>query len=87
MKKIFYVLLFFSSLIFSQDEFEFYLKGSSVTDICSDGNNIWVTTNGSGIFKYNPTRNHWEQYSTSQGNLQHDFFYCITANEDWTFHL
>ncbi|MCX7798398.1 MAG: hypothetical protein N2249_07225 [Melioribacter sp.] len=86
MKKL--LLLFFiaNSFVFSQiDEFEYYLKGTSVTDICNDGKNIWIATNGSGVFKYIPSQDKWEQFSTSKGNLQHDFFYCITANEDFVW--
>lgn len=54
-------------------------------DICSDGKDIWIATNGSGIFRYIPSQDKWEQYSTLKGNLQHDFFYCITANEDYVW--
>lgn len=88
MKKFFFAfVVFYCSTIFPQssDEFEYYLKGSSVTDICSDGKDIWIATNGNGIFKYNPAQNKWEQFSTSKGNLQHDFFYCITANEEFVW--
>ncbi|MEG8945955.1 hypothetical protein [Rosettibacter firmus] len=87
MKNIFVIVLIFSSLLFSQSlsEYDFYLKGSSVMDICSDGKDIWIATNGSGIFRYIPSQDKWEQYSTLKGNLQHDFFYCITANEDYVW--
>lgn len=86
MKKLFLLFFILCSFIYSQtDDFEYYLKGSSVTDICSDGKDIWIATNGSGLFKYIPSQNKWEQFSTSKGNLQHDFFYCITANEDFVW--
>ena len=84
-------LLIVSILIFSclsaqdKNDFEYYLKGSDITDICMVGKNIWFATNGSGIFKYSGKDNSWVQYSTSRGNLQHDFFYCITANEDFVW--
>ncbi len=87
MKNTLIALLFLSSFIFSQsdDDFEFYLKGSAVTDICSDGKNIWIATNGNGIFQYIPSQNTFQQFSTSKGNLQHDYFYCITANENFVW--
>lgn len=84
---LFVILIFYSSFIFSQttNDFEYYLKGSSVTDIYSDGKDIWIATNGNGIFKYISAKDQWEQFSTSKGNLQHDFFYCITANEEYVW--
>ena len=54
-------------------------------DITSDGSSIWFATNGSGIYKYTPKANEWKQYSSSQGNLQNDLFYCIAANKDYVW--
>lgn len=88
MKKLLLLLLLAVSLpILAQDEndFEFFLKGSSVTGICSDNGDLWFATNGNGIFKYSIRENKWEQFSTSRGNLQHDFFYCIAANKDFVW--
>jgi ligand-binding sensor domain-containing protein len=88
MKKLILLLLFFVSLpVFCQEEneFEFFLKGTSVTDIYSTGNEIWIATNGAGIFCYYPKTDKWIQYSTSKGNLLHDFFYCVTANESYVW--
>ena len=88
MKKI----LFLSFILFGinvhaqeQSDLEYFLGGSQVMDITSDGSNLWFATNGNGIFKYMSKTNAWMQYSTSFGNLQHDFFYCIAANEDYVW--
>ncbi len=69
--------------IFSQGEptIEKFLDGIPVNDICTDGNNIWVATEGNGIYKYTKKSKKWINYSTSRNNLQHNFFYCIDANE------
>lgn len=86
MKKILILLyILIGCKIDAQEEFDFYLKGTSVTDISSYGDEIWFATNGSGIFRYSKSEQNWLQYSTSKGNLQHDFFYCITVTKDLAF--
>jgi ligand-binding sensor domain-containing protein len=88
MKKILFLIfiLFGINLIAQeQNDLEFFLKGAQVTDITSDGSNFWFATNGNGIFKYIPGSNAWMSYSTSNGNLLHDFFYCIAANKDFVW--
>ena len=88
MKKILLLLfILFEINLFAQDQpdLEFFIKGAQVTDITSDGTNLWFATNGNGIFKYIPKSNAWMTYSTSNGNLQHDFFYCIAANKDYVW--
>ncbi|MFA5805883.1 MAG: hypothetical protein WC879_14695 [Melioribacteraceae bacterium] len=88
MKKILFLLfILFGINVHAQEQsdLEFFLGGAQVMDITSDGINLWFATNGSGIFKYMPKTNAWMQYSTSFGNLQHDFFYCIAANEDYVW--
>ncbi len=86
MKKILTIIFFIINLTtFAQEEFEidFFLSGSEVTDISSFGNEIWFATNGNGLFRYLKKENKWDQFSTSRGNLQHDFFYCIAVNNDF----
>lgn len=88
MKKIFFLL--FIVLIIplaaqEENDFEFFLKGTQVTDISDFGNEIWFATNGGGIFKYSTKDKNWVQYSTSGGNLQHDFFYCVAANDNYVW--
>ncbi len=88
MKKIFLLLFIVIIVPISaqeENDFEFFLKGMQVTDISNLGNEIWFATNGGGIFKYSPKNNNWIQYSTSRGNLQHDFFYCIAVNENYVW--
>ncbi|MEW5844606.1 MAG: hypothetical protein AB1775_15225 [Bacteroidota bacterium] len=80
-------LLFFSTLLYAQDkaDLEFFLPGAQVTDITSDGTNLWFATNGNGVYEYISKTNEWRQYSTSRGNLQLDFFYCIAANNNYVW--
>ncbi len=88
MKKIlipFFILINITLSAQTQSEMEFFLKGAQVTGITSDGTNLWFATNGNGIFKYIPKSNAWMSYSTSNGNLQHDFFYCIAATKDYVW--
>ncbi|MBI1939747.1 MAG: hypothetical protein HYS25_16685 [Ignavibacteriales bacterium] len=88
MKRLLIIVnIFFSITSFAQnvDEIEFYLDGTAVTDIAVYQNEIWVATNGSGIFRYTSSGNKWQQYSTSLDNIQHDFFYCIAASKDFVW--
>ncbi len=75
-----YILLTIS--VYAQDDFEFFLNGTAITDITSYNNEIWIATNGSGIFKFDRNNEKWTQYSSSKENLQHDFFYCVAASRD-----
>lgn len=86
MKKILILIFFIINFsVFAQEEFDldFFLSGSEVTDISSFGNEIWFATNGNGLFRYLKKENKWDQFSTSRGNLQHDFFYCVAANNEF----
>lgn len=87
MKKIFLFILIATIISFAQSksDLEFYLDKSQVMDITSDGTNIWIATNGNGIFKYYTSSNIWQQYSTAKGNITLDLFYCIAANEDYVW--
>lgn len=62
-----------------------FLDGITVYDITGDGKNIWVATNGNGIFSYSPEKSKWDNYSTSNGKLQLNFFYAIDANKDFVW--
>ncbi len=86
MKRIIFYVLFFASLLVAQSEssnIDFFLKGTNITDIHKDGNDLWITTNGSGIFLYRNEQ--WEHFATSNGNIQHDYFFCITSNKDYVW--
>lgn len=66
-------------------EIESFLPGVSVTDICSDGSDIWITTDGRGIYKYSSEKESWKNYSTQKNNLKHDFFYCIASSDKYVW--
>lgn len=73
-----FIILFLSRNINSQsDTIDFYLKGKKITDIKSDGVDIWVTTEGDGIYKYIKWKNKWINFSTKNKKIKQDFFYCI----------
>lgn len=83
---IFLLSQFFSVLIAQENTlFEHFLKGKNVTDISSDGESIWVATDGSGIYKYSYTNKTWSNYSTSENNLSHNFFYCISSSDRYVW--
>ena len=77
------VFTFYSTLSFAQEKLSVtaFLAGTSIEDICGDGKNVWVATNGSGVFQYSIKDNKWTSYSTSKNNLQNDFIYSIAAND------
>jgi hypothetical protein len=87
MRNLFIIFVLISSLVKAQpaNDLEFYLDKSQVMDITSDGSNIWIATNGNGIFKYFPPSNLWQQYSTAKGNITLDLFYCITASDEYVW--
>jgi len=53
--------------------------------MCSDGQNLWIATNGSGVYKYNLKTKKLENFSTTLGNIEQDVIYCITANENFVW--
>ncbi len=87
MKFLLLQIFLLATLMFAQEnlQIEHYLEGKDVRDICDDGNNIWVATNGSGIFQYNYRMQEWYNYSTKNGKLKLNLFYTITANKDFVW--
>jgi ligand-binding sensor domain-containing protein len=87
MKYFALIFLFSLNILFAQEELniESFLEGKDVRDICDDGNNLWVATNGSGIFQYSYRMQEWYNYSTKNGKLKLNFFYTITANKDFVW--
>ncbi|MDA3860495.1 MAG: hypothetical protein PF445_04655 [Melioribacteraceae bacterium] len=83
--KYFLVILFFLSHFTLAQDLESYLDGKDIRDICDDGNNLWVATNGSGIFQYNYRMQEWYNYSTNNEKLKLNFFYTVTANKDFVW--
>ncbi|MGE5681802.1 MAG: hypothetical protein ACM34K_13065 [Bacillota bacterium] len=81
------ILLLISRFINAQDkpQIESFLDGVSVNQIIGDENELWIATYGRGIFHFIKKTNTWENFSTSKGNLQQDFFYCISYNKDYVW--
>ncbi|MBI3125756.1 MAG: hypothetical protein HYZ10_15275 [Ignavibacteriales bacterium] len=87
MRILFSLLILFTSTFFAQEnrDLEFYLDKAQVMDITSDGYNLWFATNGNGIFQYFPSSGKWNQFSTQNGNISLDLFYCIAANSNFVW--
>jgi ligand-binding sensor domain-containing protein len=86
----FYLILFLFLLIsttdvYSQIESDLFLEGASVTEITQEGDNIWVSTYGRGIFKYSLKEKKWQNFSTESKNLDNDLFYTIAASKDYVW--
>lgn len=62
---------------FNVDEFLHKVK---VTDIKSDGKDIWIATEGNGIYRYNSKKSKWENFSTDNKKIKQDFFHCIETS-------
>lgn len=89
--KAFHVLLFFAILStshFAQDEqpkLGYFLEGVKVFDIAGDESSIWIASNGNGVFKYDKKSGKWSNYSSDNGEINYDFFYCIDTDERYVF--
>ncbi len=88
--RVFYLLLFFVlSLVDTYAQLSIdvkkYLNGAVVNSIAKNKTDIWFSTEGSGIYKYSLSNDEWEHYSTAEGNLAYDFFFCIEATDDFVF--
>ncbi len=81
------ILLFLSVQIYGQakKKYETLLDGITIYDICNDGQNIWIATNGSGIYRYDIKTKVLENFSQAAGNIKQDFFYCLAANENFVW--
>lgn len=87
MKYFLIIALLFGQVLLAQnfENLESYLDGKDIRDICDDGNNLWVATNGNGVFQYNYRMQEWSNYSTRNEKLKLNFFYTITANKDFVW--
>ncbi len=87
MKIFLSIFLLLISVLSAQanEEITKHLSGVSVYDITGDGNNIWIATNGSGIYRYNLKEKKWRNFSTSDGSLSLDFFHAVDANENFVW--
>lgn len=80
---IYFFILFISTTQnnFSQQiDIQTYLRNTTVTDIKNDGVDIWVATEGNGIFKFIKSKNKWINFSTNNKKIKQDFFYCIEVS-------
>lgn len=90
---LFAILIFASCLLFATtDNFaqvevniDHLLKDAQVMNICRSGDELWLATNGSGIFKYSYATGAFTNYSTTNQKLQNDFIYSIDANENFVW--
>ncbi|MEN8191839.1 MAG: hypothetical protein ABFS12_03415 [Bacteroidota bacterium] len=62
-----------------------HLDGVVVTDICDDGKNIWIASNGNGIYKFDLKKNKLSNFSTNNKKLTLNFFYSIAASKDFVW--
>jgi len=88
--KVYYLLLFcflFNYNVFAQLPINIkkYLNGAVVNSIAKNNTDVWFSTEGNGIFRYSLANDEWDHYSTSEGNLAYDFFFCIEATDDFVF--
>jgi len=74
---IFLFIFSYAKVIPQNNKIEKYLPGIKITDIKSDVKDIWVTTEGDGIFRYIYWKKKWINFSSSNKRLKQDFFYCI----------
>ena len=86
MKKLCYSLLFLNFIpvfSFSQVQIQSYLENAMITAIKGEGNYIWVSTYGQGIYRYSTDDEKWFNYSTKNQNCDTDFFYTIAVDKDY----
>lgn len=69
----------------AKKKFETLLDGVTIYDMCLDGQNIWIATNGSGIFKYDTKTKSVVNFNVASGNITQDFFYCLAVNENYVW--
>ncbi len=81
------IIVLLVSNIFSQEKpvVNSFLEGAMISGIAGSNDEMWVSTYGRGIFLYSRKEDKWTNFSTTSGNLQQDFFYCITFNKDFVW--
>lgn len=85
MQRIVSILFLMTIVLHAQTEYSVssYLEGAIITDISLDGDYVWVSTDGQGIYRYSPDTETWKNYSTNRNNLKHNFFYCIESSSKY----
>ena len=71
----------YSEVISQNNNIVKYLDGIKITDIKSDVKDIWVTTEGDGVFRYVFWKKKWINFSSANKRLKQDFFYCIETSK------
>lgn len=77
----FFLCFIYSIPSFPQVQYKTYLGNASITSIDGDGNYLWVATYGYGIFMYSFKGDKWINFSTKNGRLSNDLFYCIAVSK------
>lgn len=87
MRTILFFLLIMLSFVYAQENkiIDHTLKQSIIYDVCGDKDNIWAASYGNGVYQYSKKTKKWTNYSSKNRKLQHDFFYCITANDKYVW--
>ncbi len=62
-----------------------YINGAVINAIAKNKTDLWIATEGSGLYKYSLEKDEWEHFSTSEGNLAYDFFFSIEATDEFVF--
>ncbi len=78
---VFIFSLLFKNIFSQSQKIEKYLDGVIVTDIKNDRKDIWVASEGDGIFKFIHSKNKWINFSSSNRRLKQDFFHCIETSK------
>ena len=79
------ILLLFCISTFSQVKSKLYLKGASITAIKAEGDFVWFSTYGKGIYRYSKKDGSWFNLSTSNNNSQTDFFYSMAVSKNYVW--
>lgn len=66
-------------------EFETFLGGKEVTDLHKDGELLWITTNGSGIYSYYYKSGELTRYYDKNSELDQNFFHTISSGDKYVF--
>ncbi len=82
---VLFLFIVTGSFSFPQVVSENFLSGATITGIAGEGNYIWFSTYGQGIYSFNKTTGNWQNFSTKNNNANYDFYYCIAASKDYVW--
>jgi ligand-binding sensor domain-containing protein len=85
MKYLIVFIFLFSSINFSQIDYQEFLSGAQVVDLTVEQGALWVATNGKGIHQYIFNENKWITYSTENKNIENNFFECIAVSDEYVW--